>query len=265
MFGPQQPLLHFEGGPKSKQHIPNVLVNDALHASPRDRLQRALQQARPGLAAEPKLNLSGGDGPIVGDTFATLVFYEKKKLSLALFYLRALTCRGKKMADVATAEIEHSSGIMCHGQLMSVEEFPVPQLHVWNGMLVQKVLKFRGEQCRFVKLRANEDHMWFESSARLSALTSELLLNPPEFAPTIGVPPYPNLPICAINDASCTVKVGSAAPTSGTCAVCNHVVPLHSMRTHVGRHILRDECVADACGFCGSKECTTQLLRNGQG
>ena len=45
-------------------------------------------------------------------------------------------------------------------------------------MLVQKVLKFRGENCRFVKLRANEDHMWFESSARLSALTSELLLNP---------------------------------------------------------------------------------------
>ena len=132
-------------------------------------------------------------------------------------------------------------------------------------MLVQKVLKFRGEHCRFVKLRANEDHMWFESSARLSALTSELLLNPSEFAPTIGVPPYPNMPICAINDASCTVKVGSAAPTSGTCAVCNHVVPLHSMRTHVGRHILRDECVADACGFCGSKECTTELLRNGQG
>ena len=146
-------------------------------------------------AAEPTLNLSGGDGPIVGDTFATLVFYEKKKLSLALFYLRALTCRGKKMADVATAEIEHSSVIMCHGQLMSVEEFPVPQLHAWNGMLVQKVLKFRGEHCRFVKLRANEDHMWFESSARLSALTSELLLNPPEFAPLLRLVSL-HTPIC---------------------------------------------------------------------
>ena len=109
-------------------------------------------------------NLNGEDGPIVGDAFATLVFYEKKKLSLALFYLRALTCRGKKMADVATTEIVHSSVIMCHGQLMSVEEVPVPQLHAWNGMLVQKVLKFRGENCRFVRLRANEDHMWFESS-----------------------------------------------------------------------------------------------------
>ena len=73
------------------------------------------------------------------------------------------------------------------------------------------------------------------------------------------------LPSCAINDASCTVKVGSAAPTSGTCVVCNHVVPLHSMRTHVGRHILRDECGADACGFCGGNACTTELLRNGQG
>ena len=164
---------------------------------------------------------------------------------------------------MATAEIEHSSVIMCHGKL-SVGEFRVPQLHAWNGMLVHKVLKFRGEQCRFVKLRATEDHMWFESSARWSALTPKLLLNPPEFAPMIGVPPYPTLPIRAINNASCTVKVGSAAPTSGTCAVCNHLVPLLSMRTHVGRHILRDECVADACGFCGSKECTTELLRNGQ-
>ena len=96
---------------------------------------------------------------------------------------------------------------------MSVEEFPVPQLHAWNGMVVQKVLKFRGEHCRSVRLRANKDHMWFESSARLRALTSELVLNLPQFAPTIGVPPYRNLPICAINDASCTVKVGSATPT----------------------------------------------------
>ena len=191
-----------------------MLVNDALHASPRDQFQRALHQARLRLLAEPTFNLNGEDGPIAGDKFATLVFYEKKKLSLALFYLPTLTCCGKKMADVATAEIEHSSVIMCHGRLMSVEEFPVPQLHAWNGMLVQKVFKFRCENCRFVKLRANEDHMWFESFARLSALTFELLLNPPEFAPTIGVPSYPNLPICAINDTSCTVKVGSAAPLS---------------------------------------------------
>ena len=42
-------------------------------------------------AAEPTFNLNSEDGPIVGDTFATLVFYEKKKLGLALFYLHALT------------------------------------------------------------------------------------------------------------------------------------------------------------------------------
>ena len=85
-FGPQQPLLDFEGGPKSKQHILNVLVNDALHASPRDPLQRALQQAQPGLPAEPTLNLNGEDGPIVGDTFATSFLREKKaKPSPVLF------------------------------------------------------------------------------------------------------------------------------------------------------------------------------------
>ena len=66
LFSPQQPLLHFPSGLKFKPNILNVPVNDALHASPRDRLQRALQRARPGLAAEPTLNLSGGDGPIVG-------------------------------------------------------------------------------------------------------------------------------------------------------------------------------------------------------
>ena len=81
LFGPQQPLLDFEGGPKSKQHILNVVVNDALHASPRDRLQRALQQALSGPATEPTLHLSAGDGPIFGDTFATLVFYGKKSLA----------------------------------------------------------------------------------------------------------------------------------------------------------------------------------------
>ena len=76
-FDPQQPLLDFEGGPKSKQHILSVLVKDALHASPRDWLQRALRQPRPGLPAEPTFKLNGEDGPIVGDLSATLVFYEK--------------------------------------------------------------------------------------------------------------------------------------------------------------------------------------------
>ena len=47
--------------------------------------------------------------------------------------------------------------------------------------------------------------------------------------------------------------------------VCNHVVPLHNMQTHVARHILTDQCGANACGFCGGNACTTQLLHNGHG
>ena len=75
-FVAQQPLLEWQGGPKSKQHILNVLVNDALHASPSNRLQLALLQAQPGLPTQPKFNLNGEHGLIVGDMFATLVFHE---------------------------------------------------------------------------------------------------------------------------------------------------------------------------------------------
>ena len=78
-------------------------------------LQRALEKARPGLPAEPTFNLNGEDGPNVGEKVDGFVFCEKKKLSRALFYKRALTCCGKKMPDVATADVEHSSLLVCHG------------------------------------------------------------------------------------------------------------------------------------------------------
>ena len=72
---------------------------------------------------------------------------------------REARCCSSGEGDVDMGRREHSSVIMCHGQLMSVETFPLLQLHAWHGMLVQKVCKFRRENCRFVKLRANEDHM----------------------------------------------------------------------------------------------------------
>ena len=47
--------------------------------------------------------------------------------------------------------------------------------------------------------------------------------------------------------------------------MCQKSVPLHSMRTHIGRHVLLGECARDVCGYCGGHDCTTQLLRNTQG
>ena len=118
---------------------------------------------------------------------------------------------------------------------MSMQEYPGPKLYAWNGRLIQKVLKFKGQDCQFVKLRSNVDHMWYEQADRVIALTQEQLLTPPDSAPPLRIDPYPNLPFLDQNDETCSVRVGSAAPTSGLCEVCQKSVPLHSMRTHIGR------------------------------
>ena len=141
---------------------------------------------------------------------------------------------------------------------------PGPKLYAWSGRLIQKVLKFKGQDCQFVKLMSNGDHMWYEQADRVTALTQEQLLTPPDSAPTLRIDTYPNLPFLDQNDEACSVKVGSAAPTSGFCEVCQKNVPLHSMRRHIGRHVLLGECARDVCGYCGCHDCTTQLLRNTQ-
>ena len=82
-------LLDFEGQGRSKQYVLNVLHNDGTAADPRDHLMRAIQGSHPGLPKQPTLNLDPESGPIVGDTFATLVCCVGK-LSLGLFYLRTL-------------------------------------------------------------------------------------------------------------------------------------------------------------------------------
>ena len=32
---------------------------------------------------------------------------------------------------------------------MSTQEYPFPKLYAWNGRLIQKVLKFKGQDCQF--------------------------------------------------------------------------------------------------------------------
>ena len=56
----------------------NMLHNDGTDANPRDRVMRAIQVSHPGLPMQPTLNVDPECGPIVGDTFATLVWYARK-------------------------------------------------------------------------------------------------------------------------------------------------------------------------------------------
>ena len=139
-------LLDFEGQGRSKQYVLNVLHNDGTAAHPRDRLMRAIQGSRPGLPMQPTLNVDHESGPIVGVIFARLVWYARK-LSLGLFYLRTLSERSRNVNGLSAAQVESSSVVMCHGQLMCMQEYPYPKLYAWNGRLMQKVLKFKGQDC----------------------------------------------------------------------------------------------------------------------
>ena len=141
-------LLDFEGQGKSKHHVLNVLYNDGIASCPRDCFMLATQSSCPCTPMQPTVNAVNADpesNPIVGDSFATLVWYVGSKLSLGLFYLKALSEHGRNVSGLSVAQVESSSVVMCHGQLMSMQEYPGPQLYAWNGRLVQKVLKFKGQ------------------------------------------------------------------------------------------------------------------------
>ena len=101
-----------------------------------------------------------------------------------------------------------------------MQEYPGPQLYAWNRRLIQKVLKFKGQDCQSVKLKSNIDHMWYAEAQRVIALTQEKLLTPPDSAPTLCFDPYANLPFLDQKDEAYGVRVGSAAPTVGLCQVC---------------------------------------------
>ena len=107
---------------------------------------RAIQGSHPGLPMQPTLNVGPESRPIVGDTFPTLGWYAGK-LSLGLFYLRTFSERGRNVNGLLAAQVESSSVVMCHGQLMSMQEYLGPKLYAWNGRLIQKVLKFKGQDC----------------------------------------------------------------------------------------------------------------------
>ena len=137
-------LLDFEGQGRSKQYVLNVLHNDSTATNPRDRLMRAIQGSRPGLPMQPTVIVDHECGPFVGDTFAKLVWYPGK-LSLGLFYLRTLSERGRNLNGLSAAQVESSSVVIYHGQLMSMQEYPGPELYAYNGRLIEKVLKFKGK------------------------------------------------------------------------------------------------------------------------
>ena len=82
--------------------------------------------------------------------------------------------------------------------------------------------------------------MWYQQADRVIALTQEQLLTPPDSAPTLRINLYPNLPFLDQNDEACSVKVGSAAPTSGLCEACQKNPYIPCKHTLVGTSSLEN-------------------------
>ena len=97
----------------------NILHKDGTAAHPRDRLMRAIQGSRPGLPMQPTLNADPESGPIVGDPFATLVWYAGKS-SLGLFYLRT-------QAEVQCGPYEQADRVIALTQEQLLTPPTVPQ------------------------------------------------------------------------------------------------------------------------------------------
>ena len=111
----------------------------------------------------------------------------------------------------------------------SLQEYRGPKLYAWNGRLIQQVLKFKGQDCPFVKLKSNVDHMWYEQADRVIALGARAIAHTTRQCP-VTLDCCPNLPFLDQNDEACSVKVGSAAPTSRLCEVCQRNVALQAMQ-----------------------------------
>ena len=126
-------------------------------------------------------------------------------------------------------------------------------------MLIQKVLKLKGHDSKFVMLGSNVDHMWYEEGQRVIAVMQEQLLTPPDSGPKLCIDQY--LGFLDQTDEACGFKMGSAAPTSDSCQLCHQNVDLQCMHTCIGRHILLGECGADVCGYCGGHQSTAELFR----
>jgi hypothetical protein len=194
------------------------------------------------------------------------VCFQKEKLSLGIFYLRAVTnSSGHCTMDTPTSEIEGAEHLTVHGQFMPLERYAGAGLHVWHDRLHALAMSFPGTSVQFIRLQVNEDNKWYAPSSQLDALSEWCAQTAPQKVPPMKCEPYEGVFVTDRGDKGLTTDISRAVQ----CRICEATMPRVCMRTHVGQHLLRKECVkgqeeislATACGFCGDRvTCSTQVV-----
>ena len=170
--------------------------------------------------------------------------------------------------DTPTYEIEgatHLTQLTVHGQFMPLERDASAGLHVWHARLHAYALSFPRTSVQFIRLQVNQDNKWYAPTSQLDALLDWCSQTAPHTVPPLKCEPYEGLCVMELGDKRLTTDISRSVH----CKICEATTPQMCMRTHVGKHLLRKECVkgreevslATACGFCGDRgTCLTQVL-----
>ena len=280
-------LIDLGHGARTKQSVLNEMFNCPLGDAPRDRLSRAMQKPRDGIAvsipsvsAAPRLPArergalqipfqpDADEMPVVGDLFAAVGSFRppkqpkgtprgEREISVAFFWLRNVTSGSQRAMDVSTTVIEGAGNLTVHGSWLPFEYLPAAKLYVWCGTICTCVVTFPGVDVLFVKLDANETGKWYTTAERMHNLARWCLGKIPKVIPPINRLPYADIPVSIVPNQKLTTD---AAP-SVKCPICSNVVQKKDLRTHVGQHWHRGECVpgddtkplVTFCGLCGRR------------
>ena len=167
--------------------------------------------------------------------------------------------------DTPTSEIEGAAHLTVHGQFMPLERYASAGLHVWHDRLHSRAMSFPGTSVQFIRLQVNEDSKWYAPTSQLDALAEWCAQSAPQKVTPLKCEPYEGLFMTDRGDKGLTTDLSRSLQ----CKICEATVPHICMRTHVGQHLLRKECVkgqedislATACGFCGDRvTCSTQVV-----
>ena len=136
---------------------------------------------------------------------------------------------------------------------------------VWHDRLHALAMSFPGTYVRFIRLQVNEDSKWYAPTSQLDALSEWCAQSAPQKVPPLKCEPYEGLFVTDRGDKGLTTDISRSVQ----CKICEATVPCVCMRTYVGKHLLRKECVksreeislATACRFCGDcVTCSTQVV-----
>ena len=124
---------------------------------------------------------------------------------------------------------------------------------VRNGILLLKddkvsnVMTWKGSHCLLVE----QKEMSLEMDNAISIIGSLPVMNASEFNSSFFLS-YHTLWEHNTNE--------NKDVNSVTCRLCCEEVPIKQMRTHVGKHILKEQ-LGDVCGFCGMVGCSIDLIK----